>query len=497
MCEKRYFLLILLCASIGAVGCRQLNPFAAKPASTDLSSNSEEIQQIKLPIPKSTSAKAAPYARSIETKPATKTKPPAAIIAAKSASAKSERPAAKTNEPAVTPATKRLDIGTPPPIVIADANSVPAPKVTEPAPEKAKNWLALSDTEVGLPEERSLAEQFAAENEFDAEANEPAAESEFESETESSIATNQSVAPIEPNEPASEVTKLPPIGDENPPTENSLTVIAEPTETVERDTAVRTASAVQLQGEAQKQAVVGFAEESQPDNTLQQPKSFQGALSAEPKPIDDADAAISSEPSTKQSSEPVQVAIHPAILQAYKDLQSDDPSSQVRACRYLQQEGSPKHIERLVPLLKSESLEVSLAATTALGSCGPWPQPKPLEEVLLNGNLPKQAAASIALCQLGSPIGPAAIEQMSHNLNPEIRAAAASAAGILADPLFTSMLIRLVDDPTVARQAALSALPRCVGQQVAESDDSASQAADKWRKWYQSGGKSTSTVDAN
>lgn len=173
---------------------------------------------------------------------------------------------------------------------------------------------------------------------------------------------------------------------------------------------------------------------------------------------------------------------------AYAELKSGNEPLQIAACETLRASGSPELIPHLTPLLQDNNPNVVIACLQALAACGPWVDPKPLEKVLIEGDQPVQKAAIIALCELGSPIGPAAIEQMSHSLNPVFRSTAAQCAGELADPLFIPMLIRLLDDPTQARQAALNALPTCSGVNLSPADTLARSAA-KWRQWYLSGGR--------
>ena len=177
-------------------------------------------------------------------------------------------------------------------------------------------------------------------------------------------------------------------------------------------------------------------------------------------------------------------------LQAiYAKLKSENALDRIQGCNALKPIGRPDHIQQLEPLLQDADADVCVAATRAISTCGPWVDPEPLEELLITGDLPRQLAAMVALSELGSPIGPAAIEQLSYSPNPEFRAAAAQAAAELVDPLFTDMLIRLLNDPTVARAASLRALPICVGVEVAAPTDSAHVAAEKWRAWYKGGGR--------
>lgn len=221
------------------------------------------------------------------------------------------------------------------------------------------------------------------------------------------------------------------------------------------------------------------------DEPVEHLAPVESVVLVEPEPVEIAASApppVAIDESSQSSSESSFTAL-------YADLASGDPARQVEACAVIAQQGDPNHIDHLTPLLAHRNVEVCKAAAGALAVCGPWVHPKPLEQLLLTGDLPRQRAAALALCQLGSPLGPAAIEQMSYSLNPEIRVLAANAAGELADPLFAPMLIRLLNDPTKSREAALAALPQCMGLNVAAPEDSVAASAEKWRQWYASGGR--------
>lgn len=189
--------------------------------------------------------------------------------------------------------------------------------------------------------------------------------------------------------------------------------------------------------------------------------------------------------------------IHPAIELAYAALQIDSGNVQIQACNYLAKHGSPHHAARLMPLLEDVESKVAQSAAAALGECGPLENAQPLQKLLSNRDLPLRVVAAVALAKLGNSDGPAALERASYAIEPAIRRQAATAMGSLADPLYLSILIRMLDDRDGVRQAALNGLVAIAGEDVASKADppaiGSREKAEHWKAWYEAGGVTVSS----
>jgi len=213
----------------------------------------------------------------------------------------------------------------------------------------------------------------------------------------------------------------------------------------------------------------------------------------------------------------------PAVRLAYTALGHASPEVRRRACEHLAAHPAPAHCQLLVPLLKDGSHTVVIAAVRALGLCGPpeqragaksaeamesgpagsgplssaGPQPRPLQqlrEVLASTNEEVQLEAAIALARWTDREGPVALERLTYSADPQIRTRVAQGMGELGDSSFAPALVRLLDDRrTAVSRAALAALPKVAGRDVAHSPDGPrAGTAEQIRRWKQWASQSAS-----
>lgn len=168
------------------------------------------------------------------------------------------------------------------------------------------------------------------------------------------------------------------------------------------------------------------------------------------------------------------------------------PSPEVRrrACEHLAAHWGfdRDHTTVLLQTLQDENPLVVRAAVRALAAPGRIDDTEPIKRLLLTTDDLVRLEAATALCRLGDPSGPAALERLSYSGNDAVRREVAVAMGEIADPSFTPSLVRLLDDQHGIRTAALDALPKVVGHDLAEtvSPSSASRAEqiEIWKRWY-------------
>lgn len=168
------------------------------------------------------------------------------------------------------------------------------------------------------------------------------------------------------------------------------------------------------------------------------------------------------------------------------------PEVRRRACEHLAAHPHPKHAPLLLPALDDASPEVARAAVRAIGRCG-IDDTRPLRQLLGASNAWLRLEAAVALVRLGDRSGVAALERLAYNDDPTIRRQVATAMGDSGDRSLAPALIRLLDDHLSVRRAALEALPKVVGRDVAgdAGQPPADQAdrAEAWKRWLRSGGQ--------
>lgn len=165
------------------------------------------------------------------------------------------------------------------------------------------------------------------------------------------------------------------------------------------------------------------------------------------------------------------------------------PAMEVRraACEHLCRYPSPRHQAVLLPALDDPHTDVVRVAVRALGLGGTMQDRQPLRRLLGAADESLRVEAATALARLDDAAGPAALERLTYSRDPTIRRQAAAAMGQVPDPSYTATLIRLLDDHSSVRLAALDSLPKVTGQQPPEPDGPVgSGTAAKISWWKQS-----------
>jgi len=180
----------------------------------------------------------------------------------------------------------------------------------------------------------------------------------------------------------------------------------------------------------------------------------------------------------------------PASRLACAAIRHPSPEVRRRACQHLAAHGGfdRDHTAVLQQALQDENPLVVRAAVRALAALGRIDDTEPIERLLLAADDPVRLEAATALCRLGASSGPAALERLSYSGNDAVRRQVAVAMGQIGDPSFTPSLIRLLDDQHDVRTAALGALPKVVGHDVAEaasvSPPSFAERVAAWKRWH-------------
>jgi len=180
----------------------------------------------------------------------------------------------------------------------------------------------------------------------------------------------------------------------------------------------------------------------------------------------------------------------PAIRLAYAATRHPSPDVRRRACEHLAAHCGPgqQHTKVLLPLLEDENPVVVRAAVRALGASGRMDDTQPLRQLLLAPNELVRLEAVIALCRLGDPSGPPALERLSYSDDQAVCRQVAVAMGEIGDPTFVPALIRLLDGHQGVRAAAVEALPKVVGYDVAEAAGPPASGFDerieRWKQWF-------------
>ncbi|MBS0210759.1 MAG: HEAT repeat domain-containing protein [Planctomycetes bacterium] len=168
------------------------------------------------------------------------------------------------------------------------------------------------------------------------------------------------------------------------------------------------------------------------------------------------------------------------------------PAAEVRhgACELLSAHARPGHATVLLPALDDDNAWVVRGAVRALGQPGMRTDPRKLEPLLVSPDKTLRIDVATALARLGAPSGVLALERLAADNDMDIRRQAAAAMGTVGGEQFTSTLVRMLDDTIGVRSAALEALPRVVGSDVAKADGGAiapdvAQRTRLWREWWQ------------
>jgi len=177
----------------------------------------------------------------------------------------------------------------------------------------------------------------------------------------------------------------------------------------------------------------------------------------------------------------------PSIRLARAALSHESPDVRRRACEHLAAHPAPAHEPVLLPALEDPTDSVRAAAVTALVAGQSLDNPEPLERLAAHGNGRLRVQAAVALCRLGDPAGPPALDRLSHSDDPNERRWVAEAMGTVPDPSFAAALIRMLDDRPSVRQAALASLPSVAGRDVAQSAESpepdVEHRVELWKAW--------------
>jgi HEAT repeat protein len=260
--------------------------------------------------------------------------------------------------------------------------------------------------------------------------------------------------------------------------------------------------------------------------------------------IPEADASIwwNVELALASDPRPAAVRIHLAALS------HPGPEVRRRACRYLAHQRDPRHAAVLFATLDDPSPVVVLAAVVALGHLGaqetagrasPSPvtgtqvaqssldtlpdldrhvstaiairpletnrgdlsdaraeerdrQREALEGLLLRRDPWLRLAVAETLTKRGYPSGPAALERLAYDGDPQIRRQVAEKMGQkmgrLSRRTFVATLVRLLDDRHDVRKMALASLQKIVPQEIDVAPDGSTRTFDqqisRWKRWY-------------
>ena len=170
----------------------------------------------------------------------------------------------------------------------------------------------------------------------------------------------------------------------------------------------------------------------------------------------------------------------------------EHPQSEVRrrACEYVGRLQRAKLASSLAKLADDRDSHVARAAARALGQLGPQADTAALEKMLASRDRSVRVEAAASLCKAGMHAGEAAISRLSYDPDPQIRMQVADAIGELADEQFIPILIRFLDDARSVQRAALLALPKVAGQDLAAANTGTdgtpptiAQQVAAWKTW--------------
>jgi HEAT repeat protein len=184
----------------------------------------------------------------------------------------------------------------------------------------------------------------------------------------------------------------------------------------------------------------------------------------------------------------------PALRMAYAAVGHASPEVRRRACEHLAAHPAAANVKFLLPALHDSDQAVVIAAVRALRAVGTLDDTQPVRQLLSADNEELQREAAVALVSLHDAAGNAALERLAYSSDPQSRTATARALGQLADPAFTAILIRMLDDPYVSvSRAALSSLPQVVGRDEGQVGDGPAagtpEQVRRWKKWFEAKGR--------
>ena len=178
----------------------------------------------------------------------------------------------------------------------------------------------------------------------------------------------------------------------------------------------------------------------------------------------------------------------PSIRLAYAGLTHESGEVRRLACEHLAAFPDRKHATVLLSALGDEQRPVVLAAVDALGHPGMLDDVSPLQNLLATNDRELRLAVAQSLVKLGAPGGPLELERLARDGDPEIRRQTAVAMGTLADPAYTDALIELLSDSLGVQVAALDALPKVVGRDVAQRPGNPAtdtrERISRWQRWH-------------
>ncbi|MGA2060311.1 MAG: HEAT repeat domain-containing protein [Thermoguttaceae bacterium] len=179
----------------------------------------------------------------------------------------------------------------------------------------------------------------------------------------------------------------------------------------------------------------------------------------------------------------------PAIDLAYTAIGNVSAEVRRRACEHLAAHPDPAHVPVLIPALEDKDHAVICAAARALAATGNMSDTKPLRNLLGSMNEDIQLEAALALTRLGDQSGKPALERLAYSRDPAVRARTAQAMGDFPDTAFTATLIHLLNDTQTVARAALSSLPKVVGEDVAQTPGQAPATSTeqilRWKHWHE------------
>lgn len=178
----------------------------------------------------------------------------------------------------------------------------------------------------------------------------------------------------------------------------------------------------------------------------------------------------------------------PSIRLAYAGLTHESGEVRRLACEHLAAFPDRKHAAVLLSALGDEQRPVVLAAVDALGHPDMLDDASPLQNLLASNDRELRLAVAKSLVKLGAPGGPLELERLARDRDPEIRRQTAVEMGELGDPAYTDALVELLSDSLGVQVAALDALPKVVGRDVARrpgdpATDTREQIS-RWKRWH-------------
>jgi HEAT repeat protein len=177
----------------------------------------------------------------------------------------------------------------------------------------------------------------------------------------------------------------------------------------------------------------------------------------------------------------------PAARMASTALGHASPEVRRRGCEHLAAHPGAAYARHLAPLLEDGSQGVVAAAIRALGAIDSLDDLRPLRQLLASSSEEIQLEAGAALARFHDPAGMAALDRLTYSDDPRIRTHTAQVMGDLGEPSFAGALVRLLDDRRASvAHAALSALPKVSGRDVAQAaDESPPDTNEQVRGWKQ------------